>query len=567
MPFNFIKRPPDKANHITSNNRDVFMNSLSNKICSNSGKLWIPPIHGFLPVANDSCFDFNILENLEIPDLPDDEIVLNDVKSKFDKHITKCDRIFLILSDRQTKIINLWFDACTDMYNHTVQHIKSIINFNKLHILKKLNKVISKKGILMSQIDDLKKFIKQYSTEKLKHLKYIQIIRPKSKANIRIFNAKISKISILKHKITDYNKKLNILKNKLCRCTRIYKDMYDDINKKVNYKYLRTYVLKDIRNSIAQKYVLNKEQNTPIKIHILDCVIKMACASSKSSITNYIEGNSGMFKIRYWCKNRNKKVMEIEPSFIKNGNICKNVFGDIMMKRCTSSNKWIDYKLDTKRAIKLHYDSKTGIYSLFVPRLEETIASPAEADSFVGIDPGVRTFMSCISANEALQFGNDIYGKIRKILTKIDNINSEDITQDDKNKKTRRHYKKITNMVDDMHWKIISYLTDNYKKIYIGKLNMKDVVSNETSNISAMTKRVGLMMRHYQFRQRLVFKCSSKRINCIEVDERYTSKTCSKCGNYKKDLGSNKIYNCNKCGIKMDRDINSCRCMIFKNVK
>jgi transposase len=564
MPFNFIKRPPDKANHITSINRDVFRISLSNKICSNSDKLWIPPIYGFLPVANDSCFDFNILEN---PDLPYDDIVLNDVKTKFDKNITKCDRIFLILSYRQTEIINLWFDACTDMYNHTVQHIKSIINFNKLRVLRKLNKVISKKGDLMSQIDDLKKFIKQCSTEKIKHLKYIQIGRSKTKTNIRMFNVKISKITILKHKIKDYNKKLNILKNKLCKCSRIYKDLYDDINKKVNYKYLRTYVLKDIRNTIAQKYVLNKKQNTSIKIHILDCMIKMACASFKSSITNYIEGNSGMFKIRYWSKNRNKKVMEIEPSFIKNGNICNKVFGDIIMKRCTSSNKWVNYKLDIKKAIKLHYDSKTGIYSLFVPRLEETIASLAETDSFVGIDPGVRTFMSCISADKAFQFGTDIYCKIYKILTKIDNINSEDITQDDKNKKTRRHYKKITNMVDDMHWKIISYLTDNYEKIYIGKLNMKDVVSNETSNISAMTKRVGLMMRHYQFRQRLVFKCRSKRINCIEVDERYTSKTCSKCGNYKKDLGSNKIYNCDKCGIKMERDINASRCILLKNAK
>jgi putative transposase len=41
------------------------------------------------------------------------------------------------------------------------------------------------------------------------------------------------------------------------------------------------------------------------------------------------------------------------------------------------------------------------------------------------------------------------------------------------------------------------------------------------------------------------------------VDERYTSKICSKCGNLKEDLGGNKIYKCNECKMEIDRDVNS----------
>jgi putative transposase len=80
-----------------------------------------------------------------------------------------------------------------------------------------------------------------------------------------------------------------------------------------------------------------------------------------------------------------------------------------------------------------------------------------------------------------------------------------------------------------------------------------------------MTKRIGLLMRHYQFRQRLSYKCKAKQIKYIEVNEYCTSKTCSICGEYKKDLGGKKVYECNNCNNKIDRDINGSRCIFLKN--
>lgn len=259
--------------------------------------------------------------------------------------------------------------------------------------------------------------------------------------------------------------------------------------------------------------------------------------------------------------------MEIEPSYIRNNMVCQKIFGKIKTYDC-KSNKWIRYDLKPKKAIKLHYDSKTNIYSLFVPYEEKTKQNIAPSNSKIGIDPGIRTFMSCISDNLAVKFGTKISNKISDLLKRIDNINeNDDLDQVIKTKRCNRYYKRIDNMVDEMHWKIINNLTDNYKKIYIGILNMKDVVSNETSNISDMVKRVGLMMKHFQFRQRLMFKCKEKQVQCIEVNESYTSKTCSKCGTYKDDLGKAKKYDCKECGISIDRDINASRCILLKNTK
>ena len=42
-----------------------------------------------------------------------------------------------------------------------------------------------------------------------------------------------------------------------------------------------------------------------------------------------------------------------------------------------------------------------------------------------------------------------------------------------------------------------------------------------------------------------------------EISEYMTSKTCCKCGNINKKLGGNKIYDCSKCKLNIDRDINA----------
>jgi len=50
----------------------------------------------------------------------------------------------------------------------------------------------------------------------------------------------------------------------------------------------------------------------------------------------------------------------------------------------------------------------------------------------------------------------------------------------------------------------------------------------------------------------------------IETDKYLTSKCCSNCKNIKDDLGGSKIYNCYKCNIILDRDINA-SINIYKN--
>ena len=89
---------------------------------------------------------------------------------------------------------------------------------------------------------------------------------------------------------------------------------------------------------------------------------------------------------------------------------------------------------------------------------------------------------------------------------------------------------------------------------------------SKISNITNMTKRVGLKLKFYQFSERLKYKCNISNRNYKIVNESYTSKMCSRCGNMKNDLGSNKIYKCTECNLKIDRDINGARGIFIKSI-
>ena len=59
------------------------------------------------------------------------------------------------------------------------------------------------------------------------------------------------------------------------------------------------------------------------------------------------------------------------------------------------------------------------------------------------------------------------------------------------------------------------------------------------------------------FKQKLKVKCEYYGINYIEVDETYTSQTCSVCGDVSKNNKKHRgLYVCKKCGFVANADVN-----------
>lgn len=114
-------------------------------------------------------------------------------------------------------------------------------------------------------------------------------------------------------------------------------------------------------------------------------------------------------------------------------------------------------------------------------------------------------------------------------------------------------HEKIRNQRTDYLHKISTYLIRNYDTMVLEDLAISSMVKNKhlSKAISEMAWR--------QLRTALEYKAEWYGKN-LKIIGRFTpsSKICSNCGNIKQGLQlSDRIYQCDKCGFKMDRDKNA----------
>lgn len=294
------------------------------------------------------------------------------------------------------------------------------------------------------------------------------------------------------------------------------------------------------------------KQNTKIYSHVLDGAIQQACSSYKACLQNLKKRNIKHFRLRYLKYSKPNKILKIEKTNIKkNTNIfCNKIFTENFKLEN-------DFQLKTvKKDFTVHYNLRDNKFYLLNP-IEVKLAKTDKKDT-ISLDPGIRTFMTGYTNSKYIDICTNLSDKIKKNLKKIDNVKNK--SKRIKKKVEKHYYRKLKNQIDDMHWKVTDFLTKNYGNILIGNMSTKSIISNKKTNyLKKITKRIASHMRLYVFKQRLKFKCQLKNIGYMEVDEAYTSKTCTNCGNINYKLGGNKIYSCKKCKIILDRDVNGAR--------
>ena len=288
---------------------------------------------------------------------------------------------------------------------------------------------------------------------------------------------------------------------------------------------------------------------------MLDAAIKLACANYKSALTNKRLGYIKHFRIRYWRYNKSSTTIEIEKGYFRAGNICKKIFG---MIKC----KDFDMK-DVDITCSIRFDKPTNKYILLIP--EKIPKSNSLLKNTISLDPGIHTFMTGVSNDRIVKYGNESYKMILSKLISTDKIEkNKNIPSKIKKKILKRNNNKIRFKVDELHWKVANDLTINYKNILIGDMSVKGITKKITSCLNKMHKRVAYALKFYTFRQRLENKCIEKDCRYKKVNEKYTSKTCSNCGYYKENLGGSRIYKCNSCKSIIDRDVNGSKCILLK---
>ena len=140
------------------------------------------------------------------------------------------------------------------------------------------------------------------------------------------------------------------------------------------------------------------------------------------------------------------------------------------------------------------------------------------------------------------------YSKSNKIkLKECKNFNKKKL-------KMQRLFYRLNCIRDDYNNKMVDEITrTKLKYITIEDLKVSNMMKNKHLSKAIQEQNF------YAIRTKLINKCKERNIELRLVDTFYpSSKTCSCCGEIKKDLKLNdRIYKCCNCGLEIDRDYNA----------
>ena len=185
----------------------------------------------------------------------------------------------------------------------------------------------------------------------------------------------------------------------------------------------------------------------------------------------------------------------------------------------------------------------------------------------LGIDVGISD-LAVISNGKVYKNINKTKS-IKKAKKRLNRLQKQASRQYDKNYKNKikvkgknflklekqinKTYKRLTNIrTNHLQQATFALVKNKPEYIVIEDLTIKGMMKNRH-----LSKAIAEQSLH-EFRRQLEYKCHWYGVPLILADKWYpSSKTCSRCGNIKKDLNlSDRVYRC-ECGVVMDRDLNA----------
>ena len=250
---------------------------------------------------------------------------------------------------------------------------------------------------------------------------------------------------------------------------------------------------------------------------------------------------------------------------------------------------------------KLQFDRTLKKYYLIVADDVGRKNVRANREKITSLDPGEKIFQTVYSVNQICKIGDNmripilqIQKKIKRLQSVYDkNLNSQGKSIKNKGKLKKKIQKlenKIKGYVNEVHKKGAQFICENYENILLPKFETRPMLSkkkrairyeeinklndddqkrvekkklNKEWKLSNEVKYVLSRESHYRFKMYL--KSASERYGSqvVDVEEHYTSQTCTKCGTKSKGY-NNREKKCSSCGYKIDRDINGSRNILIK---
>ena len=227
----------------------------------------------------------------------------------------------------------------------------------------------------------------------------------------------------------------------------------------------------------------------------------------------------------------------------------------------------LDFDLSCKKQVaNVSFDGKYW-YLSYTEDVEPQVEDLPEYTDGVGIDLGIKmlatvsdgTTVPNIKTFRRVRILNKRLKRLqRKVSRKycINNCNKHNKT---------KNIMKLERQIKLIHRSLRNIRVNHIRK-FVSELVKKQpqYIAIEDLNVKGMMKNKYLAKdivncSFYTIKEHLIRK-AKERLIAIRLVERFypSSKTCSNCGNYKKDLKlSQRVYHCNTCQEKIDRDFNA----------
>ena len=226
-----------------------------------------------------------------------------------------------------------------------------------------------------------------------------------------------------------------------------------------------------------------------------------------------------------------------------------------------------DFNLSCKKQVaKILFDGKYW-YLSYVEDVKSQITNLPTHTNGIGIDLGIKTLATVSDGTKVLNIKT--FRRVRILNKRLKRLQRKvsrkyHINKCNKHNKTKNIIK-LERQIKLIH-RSIKNIRINHIRKFVSELIKKQpqYIAIEDLNVKGMMKNKYLAKdvvncSFYTIREHLIKKAKERHITVRLVDRFYpSSKICSFCGSYKKDLKLNqRIYYCNNCHEKIDRDFNA----------
>ena len=221
-----------------------------------------------------------------------------------------------------------------------------------------------------------------------------------------------------------------------------------------------------------------------------------------------------------------------------------------------------------KQVANISFDGKYW-YLSYTEDVETKVQNLPDYTDGIGIDLGIKTLATL--SNGTIVPNIKTFRRVRILNKRLKRLQRK-VSRKYLINKCNKHNKTKNIIKLERRIKLIHRSLKNIRINHIRKF-VSELVKKQPQHIAIEDLNVKGMMRNkhlakdiancsfYTIKEHLIRKAKERNIVVRLVDRFYpSSKTCSNCGSYKKDLKlSQRVYHCNSCQKEIDRDFNASR--------